>query len=1453
MLSVSGLASASASFLLEHTRLGRHREEWRHGSILLAWTTIFIHGCYAAASRSSVKLYRIGIWLLVSSTAVSVLSFSRFPPGSASFSNISYPVVGAWILNSASSVALAILSISISRGRDVTVRGRPVDRERVVSVLSRFTWAWVEPLLLQASSKNDLHQDDVNYPDYMLQSHHLYDDWKGTAGHDTLLVNLMYQYRVLFGVSWLFTGLRCLVSMLPFLTLSKTLDLLQHRLTGGPVDLILISLILRISLFNLLDAWMDGCLYWFSLSRLALPIRAQLTALVFGKSLRLKDIASAQTRTFDGESGNDQDPEDSADPTDPKQYPEKQSERVANLIGVDAERITYFFQYQFYIIYAILKLSLFSVYLAKTIGALPVIAGLTAWLVTTMAGTWISKLLATQSKTLMRLRDAKTSLLSELLMGIRQIKLSALEARWEERLLASRKVELGALWKCFITDSAIAGCWRLGNILMATTTLAVYVIINGTLSASVAFVSTAMLGSLQNTLEIVPELIALGVDTLVSIARIAEYLRQPEFEAMSRGGQCIRFQGASIVWCIERKQLTGTQFTLQDLDIEFPREQFTVVLGKTGSGKSLLLSAILGEAQLLRGTISIPAAASSPACDPLVPEDQWIVKGSVAYVSQTPWLYAGSLKHNILFGTPFNHKRYDEVIRACALHIDLETLPDGDDTELGRSGVNLSGGQKWRITLARAVYSRAEILVLEDIFSAVDTKVSRWILENCINGALCEGRTRILATHSARLVLSSAEYVVELERGKASCFVPKRREVFEHVTDAVTDDDEAGQVRFPRTESAVKFIPDETREIGTVSKRVYFSYLNRCGGVFLCVICLVLFCAYQALILGKFQDNAVITARQEYVSCFRISALESRAWWIRIWTSDHDSSRRPYHPAIHQSVLHIYPESSSDYTKLIPPHPNANLYFYLGIYVTISASIAILGIVRDFWIYHLSVKASKTVFSDLLSKVLYAPLQWLDSVPTGRIMNRFTADMNILDQRVPLNWTLFVANVLKLLGICVASFSACAYLVAPAVPFVLAGLYLGARYMNASRPLKRMESLARSPVFELFDTVSEGIKVIRASRNTHVYMEQMHELIDRWTMTTFYTWLVNRWMSFRMAVIAAAFCLAVGLAVTFDTSIDAALAGLMLSLVLDFSESMGWVVRSYGELELDMSSMERLHEYMNIETESTAGKIPPASWPAHGKMEIRELAVGYGSQTPPVLREVSFTVEDRARVAIVGRTGAGKSSLAPALLGCAEIRAGNITIDGHDISTLALHHLRSRISFISQDPILFSGTLRSNLDPSNTHTDPELHAALAKLQLTSSPTLTHHTIDFSNLLTPISKAGSNLSHGQKQLISIARTVLASPKIIILDEATSAVDAATDALVQRSIRSSFPNSTLVVIAHRLSTIIDFDKIVVLEQGRLEECGTPVELWERDGLFRALCKNGIRMEGGRLIAV
>lgn len=520
------------------------------------------------------------------------------------------------------------------------------------------------------------------------------------------------------------------------------------------------------------------------------------------------------------------------------------------------------------------------------------------------------------------------------------------------------------------------------------------------------------------------------------------------------------------------------------------------------------------------------------------------------------------------------------------------------------------------------------------------------------------------------------------------------------------------------------------------------------------------------------------------------------------------------------------------------------------------------GTVRFTSTFFASLRASRILFRKMLSTVLRTPLRWTDTVPVGRILNRFTADFNAVDSDLSNSGGWFIAHWLQTIGICVASVFV-SPLIAPLAVICLGYcLWIAKVYLSAARPAKRLHSTSKSPILDLFGCALTGLVTIRAFDRARPYVDSMHTKVEENSTCTMNLYLFNRWVGWNMNLAGVVFTILVVMFVVSRDNMDAALAGFVLSFAMQFSQAVLIAVRMSAQLELEMNAVERVIEYSELETEDFGGEKAPAAWPTQGRLEVNDLVVGYAPDLPPVLKGITFQVNPAERIGVVGRTGAGKSSLTLALFRFLEPRSGNIFVDGLDIAKISLTDLRSRLAIIPQDPVLFSGTIRSNLDPFENYTDEELHDSLRRVHLVSdaeesddsgeatptssssqAPTATNpkNKNIFRDLSSPISEGGQNLSQGQRQLLCLARAIVSRPKIMVLDEATSAVDMATDTLIQRSIREEFGGSTLIVIAHRLSTIADFDRILVMRDGEVVEFGTPRELWEAEGgsVFRSMC--------------
>ncbi|KAJ4165019.1 hypothetical protein LMH87_006668 [Akanthomyces muscarius] len=1448
-----------------------------HGNLFLstwlttgAWILILLQAACMSAHHNFIKVYDLGLGIFLASL-VNIIVGAAETNHVGQYQSLQHDITLILrICTIASAGLLAISSTLIPRRPDVFYNNEPIDRNFSVNALSRFTWGWGRKTLDLGGKKGDLKQTDVPRPPSYARSKVLVEAWESFKFGAGLLRNLIRVYGWRFAIQWTGTLFRVAVGMIPYIILLRLIQKLEttpkDEMRFGDFWLHIVGL----GLCGIVEQWLDGYLNWYAIVGMGIPMSAQLSALVFEKSLRRKNVKTAEkNRDSEAEAKKGDDKDKKKDDKDDKEDPSDKTvlrsrQAIVNLVGVDSRRIADFLAMHFIIINAISKLVLYSVFLIQLIGYQPYLAGVVAWAIVLPINMYASKIYLKQEDKLMKIRDEKLAMINEALLGIRQIKFSALEKEWSARIMAKRGKELGTIRRIFAIDLILFTCWIVSPILLAVVSLAVYAVQNGALKPSTAFVAIGIFKSLEMSLSVLPEFIGYGLDTLISVRRLGKYLEGPEMTDIITRGYDAALDNASIAWPVDDDVPEEERFVLRDLNLSFPQGELSVISGKTGTGKSLLLSSLIGEVDLLAGKVLMPPVPPlDERNDTKAHKGNWILPGTVAYVSQSPWLENATLRDNITFGLPYDEERYNTVVEVCALRKDLDILEDGDQTELGANGINLSGGQKWRVTLARSVYSRAELLLLDDIFSAVDAHVGRQIFEKCIAGPICHGRTRILVTHHVALVESKTKYLVELGEGtvlhsgltsdlaedgtlsKIRSHTQTEAEIHADETanaETMVNSEEASdaenELQKVPSKSAKKFVEDETIEKGSVKRHVYATYINASGGLPFWIACGFFYIAYEAGNVG-------------------------RNFWLQIWTGQSvkqpaDNSTMSVNTfSSHGTASMFSLQHGNLHASAAPVHDNdQHLGFYLGIYAAIALASGIVGSMRMLWAFTMSLKASHKLFEQIVFTVVRTPLRWLDTVPVGRVLNRMTADFDVIDTRLSFSISFFIGRCLAIIAVCAASTLVTPIVLPLALLLIIGAGLIGKKYMDGARPMKRLESNSKSPVFELFNTTLSGVSTLRAFQKSKDYTNRMHYHLDTWNTNKVHFWIFNRWMGIRMAAIGTIFTTCVGVVIIL-TKTNAAMAGFAMSFALDFANTILFAIRAYAGLELDMNAAERVVEYSELTMEKQDGVEPPAAWPTSGTIEMKDVVVGYADGLPAVLKGVTFNVKNNERVGVIGRTGAGKSSMTLALFRFLEARSGSIIIDGVDISKIDLHSLRSRLAIIPQDPVLFSGTVRSNLDPFEKYSDEELRECLQRVHLIDSQPVTpanepasssnstvapQNTNIFRDLNSGISESGGNLSQGQRQLLCIARAIVSRPKIMVLDEATSAVDMGTDVLIQRSIREEFDNSTLLVIAHRLSTIADFDKILVLSEGTVAEYGSPKELWEKEGsIFRDMCEH------------
>lgn len=854
---------------------------------------------------------------------------------------------------------------------------------------------------------------------------------------------------------------------------------------------------------------------------------------------------------------------------------------------------------------------------------------------------------------------------------------------------------------------------------------------------------------------------------------------------------------------------SAVQFTgFRNLNLQFTKGEFVIITGSIGSGKSSLLSAIAGMMKNLEGSVQ--------------------VNGELALCGQQ-WIQNATVKDNITFGKPYDEKWYNDVITACSLTRDFEILPGGDLTEVGERGITLSGGQKARICLARSVYWNADIILLDDVLSAVDAHVGQHIVENCIL-TLLKGKTRLLATHQLSM-LPYADRVVFLDsQGNAHsgsieelrANVPEFDHLMTFKADDASEEQEADELKVVDEEEREKeeeiiaelekkktevekekgkkkgtgLMQEEDRATDSVDPKVYLQFFKHGGGYLSYGMIPILFMMIVFTVFCQLFTNT----------------------WLSFWTQQKFEGRTEG--------------------------------FYIGIFVMFGVLTAAFSFIFFFLLTYIGNTTSFKLHILAVNRILHAPMTFFDTSPLGRVLNRFTKDTDTMDNELSDQARLFLLSSSSVIGVFILIII---YL--PWFAIALAGLLIifvaaSSFYRASAREIKRLDALGRSVVFSHFSETLTGIPTIKSYNAQERFVLKNERAIDRMDSAYFLTIVNQRWLALRLDCVGASLTLVVTmLCVTGQFNIEASSVGLVLSSLLQVVGMLSLTVRELATVENNMNSVERVYHYAyNIDQEA-AFKIeatrPGPSWPEQGQIEFKDTVMSYQPHLPPVLKGINASIKGGEKIGICGRTGAGKSSIMVALYRLAELSGGSIEIDGVDISTLGLNDLRSKLSIIPQDPVLFQGTVRSNVDPFNESTDVELWDALRRAWLVDSKEADRikDKAESSNkfhLDSAVDDDGTNFSLGERQLLALARALVRNSKILILDEATSSVDFETDHKIQTTIVREFVNCTILCIAHRLRTILNYDRIIVMDSGEIIEFDTPRALFDRsDSVFRSMC--------------
>ena len=1142
--------------------------------------------------------------------------------------------------------------------------------------------------------------------------------------------------------------------------------------------------------------------YFDQMFILGLKVRTALISVVYRKSLNIS--AAAKKDSTVGE--------------------------IVNIMSVDVQKFMDLLPYVNALWSAPLQIALSAYWMYEELGVATFV-GLGLLLGTMPVNFYMARIMRNLQLSQMKLKDQRIKAMNEILSGIKVLKLYAWEPSFISQILEIRRKEVKLLKKSTYYQAVMSLFWTIAPFVVGLGAFTYFIVVDGQkLSATVAFVTLSYLNIMRIPLAMLPMIIVFLIQASVSMKRVNKFMNNEELDPHAvtheSSNSAVSVENGTFKWA------TNDPEVLSNINITIPKGSLTAVVGTVGSGKSSLLSAILGELYKVEGAVN--------------------TDGQLAYVPQQAWIQNSTLNGNITFCSDEDDEKYNKVVDACSLRTDFEILPAGDQTEIGEKGINLSGGQKQRVSLARAVYSEADIFLLDDPLSAVDSHVGKHIFEEVIGpSGLLQNKTRVLVTHGITY-LPATQWIIVIsngvisEQGSYDELIAKKGDfakfMLEYMTEEVDSEfaeevkeklkealgEEAveqklqtqrsrssshsstsshnstgsmdGQLTKRRTKKKSESNPEkttpppnaagsnliekETTETGSVKFKVYVNYMKAIGltGTLLAI-------AFQAV--------------------FTASNIMSN-FWLTFWTD---------------------PKNQLNLTD----------NEYLGIYGGIGIAQAISTMALALVIGLTTLNGAKLLHKNMLVRIMMGPMSFFDTTPIGRIVNRFAKDVDVCDNTLPGNLRSWLSTFANFIATLISIISVLPLFCVVIIPAALVFFVVQKLYVNTSRQLKRLESVTRSPIYSHFGETLTGAPCIRAFGRQNDFMQISEKKVDFNQKCYYPTIIANRWLAVLLEAIGNFITFGAAMfAILQQGAISSGEIGFVITYSLNVTQVLNWLVRMTADVETNIVAVERITEYQEISQEAPwvdPEKRPQAEWPEVGNVSFKNFGLRYREGLDLVIKNISCSILGGEKIGIVGRTGAGKSSLTVALFRIVEAAEGLIEIDDTDISKIGLHDLRNKLTIIPQDPVLFSGSLRMNLDPFNKHKDQELWQVLELSNLK----------DFVNglekgLLHEISEGGENLSVGQRQLVCLARALLRKTKVLILDEATAAVDLETDDLIQSTIRKEFANCTVLTIAHRLNTIMDYDKIMVLDRGELKEFNTPnILLEDPQSIFYSLAKD------------
>ncbi|CDW59347.1 multidrug resistance associated protein 1 [Trichuris trichiura] len=1124
---------------------------------------------------------------------------------------------------------------------------------------------------------------------------------------------------------------------------------------------------------------------------------------------------------------------------------------MVNLMAVDIQRVAEVYAYIGMIVSSPLQVCLAIYFLYQVVGP-SVFGGVVFLVLLVPLNFWITSLQRKIQMKQMKLKDARMKLVNEILNGMKVLKLYAWEPSFEKKIELIRNKEIRLLKHLAYLRGFVSFLWTCAPFLIVVVVFATYVLSdpNNILDPQTAFVSLSLMNLLRFPMSVIPMLMSFLVQANVSCNRIEKFLLSEEFKPnlvnrTLNQAAAVKVHKGNFAW-----SSSAEQPILEDINLSVNPGELVAIVGQVGSGKTSLLSAILGEMEKLSGEVSI--------------------KGSVAYVPQQAWIQNMTVKDNILFSKPYRQYLYNKVLKACALMDDLKLFAAGDNTEIGEKGANLSGGQRQRISLARAVYHNTDIYLLDDPLSAVDSHVGLHIFENVIgNNGLLKDKTRIFVTHGLGY-LKKVDRIIVIRNGRISetgsyahllasrgafaelieTYIKDAVEEGEDISDdsvleEVLNDVEVVNVNLFRRLSSIRSTTSSERSLRTrqhsqTSKTQ--SHENLPDGVQLNHVPNVERSmsivdgeehVEEAKTEGKLVEEEVAATGgvklKVYLSYFKAIGLLTTIFILFLYIGSSSFNIGSSFWLAHWSNEALSPESSHSVETRI------------GVYGGLGIAQGLFILFGTLFLSYAMVIAGQRMHETLIHNIMRSPMAFYDVTPLGRILNRIGKDVDVVDNAIPITVRMWMMSMLNVISVLLVILISTPLFAAVFLPVLVLYYAVQRTYILSARQLKRIESVTRSPVYSHFQETLVGVAVIRAYQAEERFIRESERRLDENQMPYYENVISHRWLAVRLETLGNVLVLAASLFAILgrDSGLSPGIVGLSISYALQLTQALNHSVRMMSELETNIVSVERVNEYSctQKEAEWENDNKPPKEWPEKGGVQFNNYKLRYREGLDLCLKDVTCSIAGGEKIGIVGRTGAGKSSLTQALFRIVEPAGGSIVIDSIDITILGLHSLRSRLTIIPQEPVLFCGSVRMNLDPFEAYSDEQVWNALENAHLKEYISSLPNKLQYE-----VFEGGENFSVGQRQLMCLTRAILRKTRVLVLDEATAAVDLETDDLIQKTIRSYFADCTVLTIAHRLNTIMDSDRIMVLDAGRIAEFDSPANLLSNtNGIFYSMAKD------------